>query len=66
MGSVILTPVKGEGALGLLQEAAAQKSTVCISCLPWTGGRMGASGGQGAGNAEANCLYSILKSLWYP
>jgi hypothetical protein len=59
IGSAILTleerPGKGEGALGLLQEDTAQKPAVCISCLLQAGGRMGASGRDGAGNTEANC-----------
>ena len=38
----------------LLQEDAAQKPAVCIWCLPWAGG---------SGNAEANSLYTTLKSL---
>ena len=49
MGSAIVTlgeqPGKKEGALGLLQEDAAQKPTLCIWCLPWAGGKMRTSGG---------------------
>jgi hypothetical protein len=51
MGSAILKlgegPGKEEGALGLLQKDAALKPAVCISYLPWAGGRMGAFGGGG-------------------
>ena len=61
MGSAILTLREGEGIQALLQEDTAQKPAVCISRLPQAGRRMEASVRE---NAEANCLYTTLKSLW--
>lgn len=55
------------GSPGLLKEDAAQKPAVCIPIPCFTKGwrGMGASGvgKRGAGNPEANCLYTTLMSL---
>ena len=61
MGSAILMLGEGEGAPGCCRRTQPEISFLHIMLA--SGWREDGSSDKGAGNAEANCLYTTLKSL---